>query len=96
MAHLEDILIKPLLTEKISIETEATNRYAFEVQLKANKYQIKNAVEKMFDVKVLNVKTSITAGKMRRMGRFVNKGAKTKKAYIQIQAGQKLELFKGI
>lgn len=96
MAHIEDILIKPLLTEKTSQETETTNRYAFEVQLKANKYQIKSAVEKMFDVKVLNVRTTTTAGKMRRVGRFVNKSNKTKKAYVQIQEGQKLELFKGI
>lgn len=96
MAHIENILIKPLLTEKSSIMTETANRYVFEVQLKANKYQIKNAVEKMFDVKVLNIKTTTSAGKMRRLGRFVKKGASVKKAYIQIQEGQKLELFKGI
>lgn len=96
MARLEDILIKPLMTEKISNETEINNRYGFLVNLKSNKNQIKEAVEKMFDVKVLNIKTAINPGKVKRAGKFVKKTSKTKKAYIQIQDGQKLDLFKGI
>jgi large subunit ribosomal protein L23 len=94
--HIEQVLIKPLLTEKSSMETEKNNRYVFQVQLKANKNQIKNAVEKFFDVKVLNVKTSVQPGKTRRFGKFSKKTSSLKKAYIQVQEGQKLELFKGI
>lgn len=94
--HLEQVIIKPLLTEKTSIETEKFNRYAFMVQFKANKHQIRDAVEKLFDVKVTNIKTSILPGKMKRAGRFIKKTGKTKKAYVQIQEGQKIELFKGI
>lgn len=94
--HVEQVLIKPLLTEKSSIATETANRYAFQVQLKANKNQIKLAVEKMFDVKVVNVRTSISPGKVKRFGRHTKKSSSTKKAYVQIQEGQKLELFKGI
>lgn len=94
--HLEEILIKPLLTEKSSVATENTNRYAFLVKRNANKYQIKDAVEKMFDVKVLNVKTSVSPGKVRRAGRHIKKTASQKKAYVQVAEGQKLELFKGI
>jgi large subunit ribosomal protein L23 len=94
--HIEQVLIKPMLTEKASVGTENFNRYAFQVQPKANKNQIKEAVEKMFDVKVVNVKTAILPGKVKRTGRFTKKSASTKKAYIQIQEGQKLELFKGI
>lgn len=94
--HVEQVLIKPLLTEKSSMETENTNRYAFQVQRKANKYQIKQAVEQLFDVKVTKVSTSVMPGKMKRFGRHLKKTSSTKKAYVQIQDGQKLDLFKGI
>ena len=94
--HVEQVLLKPLLTEKSSIETENTNRYVFKVQRKANKYQIKDAVEKMFDVKVVNVRTAVLPGKVKRAGRSVKKTASWKKAYIKIQEGQTLELFQGI
>jgi large subunit ribosomal protein L23 len=94
--HTEEVLIKPLLTEKSSIVTENNNRYVFQVQMKANKYQIKDAVEKMFDVKVSNVKTAVLPGKVKRAGRHTSKTTSWKKAYIQIQDGQKLELYKGL
>ena len=94
--HTEQVLIKPLLTEKSSIETENTNRYVFKVQMGSNKYQIKDAVEAMFDVKVSNVKTAILPGKVKKSGRHTKKTSSWKKAYVQIQDGQKLELFKGI
>lgn len=96
MAQLEDVLKKPLITEKTSIIGEQTNRYGFMVDLKANKNQIKEAVETFYDVKVLNVKTSILPGKLKRAGRFVKKTPKTKKAYVQLAEGQKIEFFKGV
>ncbi|MDA8791671.1 50S ribosomal protein L23 [Bacteriovoracaceae bacterium] len=91
-----NVILKPLLTEKTSVQTELRNRYAFKVNPKANKYQIKDAVEAMFNVKVVNVKTLNNPGKMKRIGRFISKTNGTKKAYVQIQEGQKIELFKGI
>lgn len=94
--HLEEVLIKPLLTEKTSLQTENTNRYTFLVQPKANKNHIKSAVEKLFDVKVVNVRTAVLPGKVKRAGRYANKSQSIKKAYVQIAQGQKLELFKGI
>ena len=94
--HVEQVLIKPLLTEKSSIATENTNRYVFKVQTKANKYQIKSAVESMFDVKVVDVRTAILPGKVKRAGRHTTKTNSWKKAYVKIQDGQKLELFQGI
>ncbi len=94
--HIEQVLIKPLLTEKSSIETENTNRYVFKVQRKANKYQIKSAVEGMFDVKVVDVRTAVLPGKVKRAGKSVKKTSSWKKAYVKIQDGQKIELFKGI
>jgi large subunit ribosomal protein L23 len=96
MLGLESVLVKPLLTEKTSKETETYNRYAFVVNIKANKNHIKNAVEKFFDVKVLNVRTSVLPGKTKRAGKGFKKTAKSKKAYVQLQDGQKIEFFKGI
>ncbi len=96
MANLEDVLLKPLLTEKVSELTEKTNRYGFIVRKEANKNQIKSAVEKLFDVKVLNVRTSVLPGKIIRAGKKVKKTSSIKRAYVQIEAGQKIEFFKGI
>ena len=96
MMGLENVIIKPLLTEKTSKETEAFNRYAFVVHVKSNKNHIKNAIEKFFDVKVLSVRTSVLPGKTKRAGKGFKKSAKTKKAYVQLQDGQKIEFFKGI
>ncbi len=96
MALLEDVLEKPLITEKTSIISEESNKYGFIVNLKANKNQIKTAVETLYDVKVLSVKTSILPGKMKRAGKFVKKSSKTKKAYVQLAEGQKIEFFKGV
>ncbi|MFP5386630.1 MAG: 50S ribosomal protein L23 [Bacteriovoracia bacterium] len=96
MLGLENVLIKPLLTEKTSQETESFNRYAFVVNTKANKNQIKSAVEKFFDVKVVSVRTSVLPGKTKRAGKGMKKSSSTKKAYVQLQDGQKIEFFKGI
>jgi large subunit ribosomal protein L23 len=96
MDRLDEILIKPLLTEKSSGTTEAHNRYFFEVNMKSNKYQVKSAVEKLFNVKVIKVNTSVLPGAMKRSGKHVSKGGKTKRAFVQIEKGQKIEFFKGI
>lgn len=96
MLGLESVLVKPLLTEKTSKETETYNRYAFVVNIKANKNHIKSAVEKFFDVKVLSVHTSVLPGKTKRAGKGFKKTGKSKKAYVQLQDGQKIEFFKGI
>lgn len=96
MAQLETILKSPLITEKASTLNEKQNRYGFKVALKANKNQIKQAIEKLYDVKVLNVKTSILPGKLKRAGKTVKKSPKSKKAFVQLEEGQKIEFFKGI
>ncbi|EPZ52441.1 50S ribosomal protein L23 [Halobacteriovorax sp. GFR7] len=96
MATLENVLKKPLITEKTSVATDNENRFGFVVDLKANKHQIKNAVEALYDVKVLNVKTNITPGKVKRAGKGVKKTSKFKKAFVQLAEGQKIEFFKGV
>lgn len=96
MAHLEEILLKPVITEKATMATEKNNRYGFKVSFKANKYQIKNAVEKLYDVKVMDVKTNISPGKIKRYGKVVRKSPKEKKAFVRLSEGQKIEFFKGV
>jgi len=96
MASLESVVVKPLITEKATTGTEKFNRYGLQVNLKSNKNQIKMAIEKLYDVKVLNIKTSILPGKMKRMGKSIAKTSKTKKAFVQLEEGQKIEFFKGI
>ena len=96
MAHLSEVIQKPILTEKSSLLTEEKNTYCFEVRKQSNKTDIKNAVEKYFDVKVKKVWTSVNPGKVKRSGRTFKKFPSWKKAYVQVEDGQKIELFKGI
>ncbi len=94
--HLEEIIRKPLITEKSSVGTEKYNRYGFTVNTKANKNQIKQAIEKLYDVRVLSVNTNITPGKMKRVGKSIKKSGKIKNAYVKLAEGQKIEFFKGV
>ena len=92
--HPFDVLIRPLLTEKSNKERENGSKYTFEVGLPATKKDIKAAVEKMFDVKVLGVTTAITRGKIKRRGMFMAKRpGKAKRAVITLEPGAKISLF---
>jgi large subunit ribosomal protein L23 len=94
--QIQDVILKPMITEKASSASDKFNRFGFLVALDANKNQIKNAVEKLYDVKVLNIKTSINPGKLVRAGKSVKKTPKTKKAFVQLKEGQRIEFFKGV
>ena len=94
--QLEQIIIRPLITEKSAVATEKFNRFGFQVALKSNKNQIKGAIEKLYEVKVLNVKTSILPGKTKRVGKGTKKTGKSKKAFVTLKEGQKIEFFKGV
>lgn len=91
------ILVKPLYTEKMAIQQEALNKYAFQVENNANKIEIKKAIEKKFDVKVKSVKTMNVIGKIRqqmtKQGRFIGRRPNWKKAIVTLEAEYKLELF---
>lgn len=90
MAELYRIIRRPLITEKAlgKKETEAT--LAFEVALSATKIEVKHAVEALFKVKVAAVRTSNFVGKERRRGRFTGFRRDWKKAYVRLEAGQKM------
>lgn len=93
---MKRIIKRPLLTEKMSLQTENNNTYGFEVDAGANKHQIKSSVEQMFDVKVTSVHTTRVPGKLKRTRAGVKKSATWKKAYVAVADGQKIEMFKGI
>ena len=92
-----DVILKPVLTEK-SMNTMVEKKYTFLVHPEANKSQIKEAVEKMFDgVKVDKVNTMNCDGKTKRRGMVYGKTAKSKKAYVQLTADSAdIELFEGL
>lgn len=92
----EDIIIKPVLTEK-SYDMMADKRYVFEVAPKANKSQIKTAVEAIFGVKVEKVNTVTTQGKLKRMGKYEGRTATVKKAYVILKKDSKaIEFFENM
>ncbi|MBR3505099.1 MAG: 50S ribosomal protein L23 [Clostridia bacterium] len=91
-----DIIIRPVLTEK-SYDGMADKKYAFEVAINANKTEIKQAVEAIFDVKVESVNTMRTEGKMKRQGRTQGRRPERKKAYVKLTEGSKtIEFFEGM
>lgn len=90
-----DIIKVPLITEKSTILKERENKYAFLVDNRANKDEIKRAVEEIFKVKVLAVNTSYLRGKIKRMGRHSGKTPDIKKAVLTLKEGEKIEIFEG-
>jgi len=88
--EFEHVLIAPLLTEK-SVTERVRSRYTFKVNAKATKIQVKQAVEKAFKVKVVDVNTCMVRSKRRILGRSIGKTSGWKKAYITLAAGQKIQ-----
>ncbi|MFZ7132970.1 MAG: 50S ribosomal protein L23 [Eubacteriales bacterium] len=96
MLSPHDILIKPIVTEK-SMEDTSEKKYSFKVNNKANKIQIKNAVETVFGVKVDKVYTMNMNGKKKRMGKYVGKRPDWKKAIVKLTKDSKeIQFFEGI
>ena len=91
-----DIVIRPIVTEKSTDLMASQNKYTFQVALKANKTQIKDAVEELFKVKVRKVNTSRVRGKLRRMGRFEGRTPDWKKAVATLDVGHTFEVFEGL
>lgn len=93
MKPLHQIIKKPLVTEKTTLAREAGNVVAFEVDLNANKIEIKQAVEKAFEVKVDKVNTTVIAGKVKRRGRTIGKRSNRKKAFVTLAEGSNIDFF---
>ena len=88
-----DVIKRPIVTEKGVTKKESERTLCFEVHPRANKTEIRQAVEVLFKVKVEDVRTSNFEGKMRRRGRFSGYRADWKKAYVRLEAGQKVPEF---
>ncbi len=93
MAHITDVLKKPVLTEKSLLLQQTENKYTFDVDLNANKIEVRQAVEKMFDVKVESVNIMNVKAKTKRMGRYVGKTNRRRKAIVKLKEGYKIDLF---
>jgi large subunit ribosomal protein L23 len=91
--NIHQVIRRPIITEKGVAAKDEHGTLCFEVSPDANKTQVKQAVEKLFKVKVVAVRTSNLDGKLRRRGRFVGYKSDWKKAYVKLQAGQKIPDF---
>jgi large subunit ribosomal protein L23 len=91
--NANQIIRRPLVTEKSTILREEGNVIAFEVDPKANKIEVKRAVEELFKVKVDEVRLFNVRGKMKRMGRWAGKRRDWRKAYVRLKAGEKAPEF---
>ncbi len=95
MKEAYHIIRRPLITEKSTQQKEAGRQYVFEVDRDANKIEIQSAVERLFKVKVLQVRTSNVLGKVKRLGRRYGKRADWKKAIVTLKEGDRIDFFEG-
>jgi large subunit ribosomal protein L23 len=94
--QVENVIKRPLmLTEKGNVLRETQNQYLFEVDRRANKIQIRVAVERLFNVKVIEVRTMVVRGRQRRMGRGYAMTKNWKKAIVHVKDGDTIEFFEG-
>ena len=92
----QSIIVKPIFTEK-STAQQAGNVLTFEVATNANKIEIRNAVEKLFSVKVVGVRVVKVASKIKKVGRSIGRTSERKKAYVKLKPGEKLPaIFEGV
>lgn len=91
--NIYDVIKKPIITEKSTLEKDANNVVTVSVNPAANKIQIKEAAEKLFNVEVKMVRTVNVAGKVKRTGRNIGKRSNWKKAYISLNAGSNIDFF---
>lgn len=95
MKEPQKIIRRPLITEKSTRQKEDARQYAFEVRRDANKIEIQSAVERLFKVKVLQVRTSNVLGKVKRLGRRYGKRTDWKKAIVTLREGDRIDFFEG-
>jgi large subunit ribosomal protein L23 len=90
------IIKRPVISEKTNLQKEASNHYAFEVDRRANKIEIRRSIEALFNVHVVDVSTSILHGKVKRVGRRVGRQGNWKKAVVKLKDGETIDFFAGV
>jgi len=95
MKEAQRIIRRPLVTEKSTRQKDEGNQYAFEVDRKANKVEIQSAIERLFKVNVVGIRTCNILGKMKRLGRKHGKRPDWKKAIVTLKEGDRIDFFEG-
>jgi len=90
-----DIIKRPLMSEKTTKQKDSFNQLSFEVDRKANRVEIKRAVEQIFNVRVATVRTMQVRGKTKQRGRVIGKRKDWKKAVVKLMPGERIEFFEG-
>ena len=93
---IHEIIKRPLITEKTSIQKELFNKVTFEVDRRANRIEIKQAIESIFNVRVASVKTMQITGKTKQRGRITGKRRDWKKAIVTLLPGERIDFFEGV
>lgn len=93
---LYKVIKRPLITEKANLHKELSNQIALEVDRRANKVEIRRAVETLLKTEVLEVKTMNVQGKTRRVGRNTGRRPNWKKAIVRLAPGKRVEFFEGV
>ena len=93
--NAHQIIKGPIITEKLDAERETHRHYAFNVDRKANKDEIKAAIQTLFKVSVTAIRTSVHRGKVKRMGKSIGKRPNWKRAIVTLKEGDKIDLFEG-
>ena len=91
-----ETVIRPLITEKTGIQKELNNQLTFEVDRRANRIEIKQAIESIFNVRVAAVKTMQVTGKTKQRGRIIGKRRDWKKAIVKLMPGERIDFFEGV
>ena len=92
---LNDVIIKPMITEKSTIAQES-GKYVFQVDYRANKVEVKQAIEQTFSVKVMDVNITKNRGKMKRFGPRLKRTPDIKKAVVTLRRGDRIQIIEGV
>lgn len=96
MKHVGEILVRPIVTEKSTLQRYAGSLYTFEVSTKANKYEVARAIETAFGVQVESVRTASFLGKVKRVRKGVGSRSDWKKAFVRLADGQSIDALEGV
>jgi len=96
MKQYHKIIKRPIITEKTNIQKETMNQLVFEVDRRANKVEIRNAIQHLFNVTVMDVSTMIVQGKTKRVGRRFGRRKTWKKAVVKLKQGDSIDFFEGV
>lgn len=91
-----EIIKRPVITEKTSIQKETNRQVTFEVDRRANRVEIRRAIERLFNVRVAAVRTAQVKGKVKQRGRIIGKRRDWKKAVVTLMPGERIDFFEGV